>query len=189
MNATRPLLVLGFALASSLAAPLLPIDTKARAQASCDVWSAYDEHDGRGSNLTAVACSSTPDDSSVVGLQCLGKRPQVRYYPGNGAQRTLPNKASLDVTFTVGDQSIPETMRYDAGDGVFSVSIGRNDPLLQLLQSGGPLDLASDQLDTHRFLAFGSDRGDRHGDEWLRHRTHYIGPPPPPPPDPDVTID
>jgi hypothetical protein len=174
----RVLFIAALAFASPFASPLLHVNSAAYAAGNCAVWSTYTEQDGKAQNLTAFACASTLNDSSVVGLQCLRKRPQLRYYPGDGAQESLRNRASLAATFAVGDQSVAETMRYDAAIGVFTVNIGRNAPLLQMLQSGGPLDLASDTLGPHRFRLLGSTAAIAAVMSQCGIK-RYIGPPPP----------
>jgi hypothetical protein len=146
------------------------------------VWSTYDEQDGKATNLTATACASTDDDSSALGVQCSAKKPQVRYYPDSEAQEQLPDRTLLAASFAVGDDSISKSMRYDRASGAFSVAVKNNDPLLQMLQSGGPLDVTSAPLGTHRFRLLGSTAAiaavmGKCG------VTNYIGPPPPAPAD------
>lgn len=174
----RTLFATSLAAAASLSTPAVRIDTSAYAQSNCAVWSTYNEQDGKASNLTATACSSTQDDSSAVGFQCSARRPQLRYYPGEGAQQQLANNADMTVTFAVGDDTLPKLMHYDGTSGAFFVNIGKTDPALQMLQSGGPLDVSSDTLGTHRFRLLGSTAAiaavmGRCGVK------NYIGPPPP----------
>ncbi|MEO8883507.1 MAG: hypothetical protein ABI377_08880, partial [Devosia sp.] len=106
-------------------------------------------------NLTATACSSTADDSTAIGIQCPDK-PQIRYYPGGDAPAAIANRTSVAMTFAVGDDGTIKTMRYDALNGVFSAPISATDSVLSLLASGGPLDVTSDLLGTHRFRLVGS---------------------------------
>ena len=178
----RTLPVLSFAALAGLSAPGLMMGLPAYAQSNCAVWSTYNEQDGKASSLTATACSSNQDDSSAVGFQCSAKRPQLRYYPGEGAQQHLANNADMTVTFAVGDDTLPKLMHYDGTSGVFFVNIGRTDPALQMLQSGGPLDVSSDTLGTHRFRLLGSTAAIAAvmGKCGVKN---YIGPPPPAPVD------
>jgi len=175
------LAMLGMALGGP--ATLLAV-SPARADGACTTWSTYEEQDVKGSHLTAYACSSTPDDSSVMGLQCIGKKPVLRYYPGNFAQQQLTRSARIDVTFAVGDDGFIKSMLYDPVDGVFSVPVSKTDPVLGLIQSGGPLDLSTLILGTHRFRLIGSNAAVA----TVMHACgvkDYLAPPPPlPAPDP-----
>ena len=147
----------GFLAAFVVATFCSALSTPARADGACTTWTTYEEQDVKGSHLTAYACSSTPDDSSVMGLQCIGKKPVLRYYPGNFAQQQLTRSARIDVTFAVGDDGFIKSMLYDPVDGVFSVPVSKTDPVLGLIQSGGPLDLSTLILGTHRFRLIGSN--------------------------------
>jgi hypothetical protein len=138
----------------------LVVATPAMAQSACMRWNAAGEQDFSSAkvsktNLTATACSSTADDSTAIGVQCPG-RPQIRYYPSGDAPAGIANKTSVAMTFAVGDDANVKTMRYDALNGVFSASMSAADPVLSLLVSGGPLDVTSDLLGTHRFRLIGS---------------------------------
>jgi hypothetical protein len=172
-------------LGSALGGPLTLITVlPARAEGACTTWSTYEEQGTNGSHLTAVACSSTADDSSVVGLQCIGKRPVLRYYPGNFAQQRLTRRARIDVTFAVGDDGYVKSMLYDPVDGVFSATISKTDPVLGLLQSGGPLDLGTDILGTHRFRLIGSNAAVAVVMQGCGVKDYLAPPPPLPAPDP-----
>ena len=134
--------------------------TPAMAQSACMRWNAAGEQDFSSAkvsktNLTATACSSNADDSTAIGVQCAG-RPQIRYYPGGDAPAAIANKTNIAMTFAVGDDGTIKTMRYDALNGVFSAPMSSTDPVLSLLVSGGPLDVTSDLLGTHRFRLIGS---------------------------------
>jgi hypothetical protein len=136
------------------------VTSPALAQSACMRWNAAGEDDFSGarvskSNLTATACASTADDSTAIGVQCPGK-PQIRYYPGGDAPAAIANKASVAMTFAVGEDATVKTMRYDALNGVFFAPMSASDPILSLLVSGGPLDVTSDLLGTHRFRLIGS---------------------------------
>ena len=174
-------------LAAGLAvAPPLVVPSPAFAQGNCAVWSTYTEQDGKDSNLTATACASTEDDSAAIGVQCNAKKqPVIRFYPGDGQQDQI-HKGGLDFTFAVGDQGTIKTMRWNDDDGAFAVVIGRNDVLLQMFQSGGPMDVSTLILGSHRFRLLGSTAAIAavFGQCGLKK---YIGPPPPPPPDPDAS--
>src|SRR6185312_586204 len=156
----------------------------ARADGACTTWSTYEEQDAKAANLTAIACSSTKDDSSVLGLQCHGKKPELRYYPGDFAQATIRNNTWLSVTLAVGDEGIIKTMRYNGLDGVFSVTISKTDSVLGLLQSGGPLDLTSATLGTHRFRLIGSNAAVAKVMQGCGIKDYLAPPPPLPDPDP-----
>ena len=124
--------------------------------ASCAVWSVSNEDDVTAHNLTASACSSAADDSTAVGFQCTD-RPQLRYYPmTDDPTLHLTRGMRVAVTFGVDPDSVVETMRYDEANGVFSATIKNGDPVLVLLQSGGPLVVSSDALGSHTFRLLGS---------------------------------
>jgi hypothetical protein len=175
-------LVLPLALAASLAVPGFGGTAQAASAASCAIWSTYTEQDGKAANLTATACAATADDSSAVGVQCIGKKPQIRYYPGDGAQPLVSDGKKLTITFAVGDQSLDKTMRYDGSAGAFTAPMSTSDPLLQMLQGGGPLDLSTDLLGPHRFRLLGSTAAIAAVLGGC-HIKSYIGPPPPTPTD------
>jgi hypothetical protein len=126
------------------------------AQTSCSVWGTFDEDDGAASNLTAFACGAVADDSTAIGVQCPAGKPQVRYYPTSDDAEALRKNARVTMTFTVGDAAVQKTMRFDAANGVFWASFRPKDPLVSLLISGGPLDVSSNVLGTHRFRLVGS---------------------------------
>ena len=174
MALARTLWAAVLALGLNAAAPVMPAGTAVAMAAGgqCAIWSVALEDDTTSKNLTASACSSTADDSAAVGFQCPG-RPQLRYYPGDTAPEHLAHGKRVTLTFAVDQDSVAETMRYDEVNGVFWTTIGDNDPVFRLLQSGGPLTVTGDTLGTHTFRLLGSTAAistvmERCGRHWPR---------------------
>jgi hypothetical protein len=122
----------------------------------CAVWSAAAEDDGDANNLTATACASTADDATAIGIQCPSAG-QVRYYPqADDLPKGIKRGSKETLDFGVDLDHVTKVMNYDDANGVFFSALKKSEPLLTLLQSGGPLIVSSADLGSHTFRLLGS---------------------------------